>query len=355
MTTHQRILAFRTDASPIIGGGHASRCLALAQAAAALGSRCGFFVGKECLSSVPKLADSDLDVTVLSDEEIALDGGMSALLKNASQADWIVVDDYRLSAEQEGLARRSGARVLAIDDLARPHDCDIVLDQTLGRQDSDYRDTGRLHCRRLLGPQFALLDERFSAYRDRALARRKGPHGLGRIVVSFGLSDVAGATLAALDGIAASGVPAEVVVIVGAFDKRLEAIRQKAAQMPQVCTVKTDVSDMATEWLEADLAIGAAGVSSWERCCLGLPALVAVTAENQRLSADALSQTGAILVLGEQCADRSQEIEEALRTIYLNFDLAVAMSNAAQDICDGQGARRVAQILHTYEEAPTHV
>jgi spore coat polysaccharide biosynthesis predicted glycosyltransferase SpsG len=32
----------------------------------------------------------------------------------------------------------------------------------------------------------------------------------------------------------------------------------------------------------ADLAIGAGGSTSWERCCLALPTLLFVTAENQR-------------------------------------------------------------------------
>jgi len=33
---------------------------------------------------------------------------------------------------------------------------------------------------------------------------------------------------------------------------------------------------------DSDLAIGAAGSTSWERCCLGLPTLLIVLAENQR-------------------------------------------------------------------------
>jgi spore coat polysaccharide biosynthesis predicted glycosyltransferase SpsG len=33
---------------------------------------------------------------------------------------------------------------------------------------------------------------------------------------------------------------------------------------------------------DADLAIGAAGSSVWERCCLGLPQVLMVTADNQR-------------------------------------------------------------------------
>ena len=41
-----------------------------------------------------------------------------------------------------------------------------------------------------------------------------------------------------------------------------------------------------------DLAIGASGTASWERCCLGLPALVVSMGENQRAIAESLDAHG---------------------------------------------------------------
>ena len=46
----------------------------------------------------------------------------------------------------------------------------------------------------------------------------------------------------------------------------------------------------------ADLAIGAGGSSTWERCCLGLPTITVVLADNQRGAAAALAERGAATV-----------------------------------------------------------
>ena len=43
-----------------------------------------------------------------------------------------------------------------------------------------------------------------------------------------------------------------------------------------------NVTAMAKLMAEADLAIGAGGTTTWERCCLGLPAVLLIVADNQR-------------------------------------------------------------------------
>ena len=59
-----------------------------------------------------------------------------------------------------------------------------------------------------------------------------------------------------------------------------------------------NVSNMAEIMAKSDLSIGAAGVSSWERCSVGLPSLVIVTADNQDLIAQNLHNKGAIKNFG---------------------------------------------------------
>jgi UDP-2,4-diacetamido-2,4,6-trideoxy-beta-L-altropyranose hydrolase len=57
--------------------------------------------------------------------------------------------------------------------------------------------------------------------------------------------------------------------------------------------------DMALLMSQADLAIGTCGVAAWERCAMGLPCLVVVTADNQRDDARILAHRGAVEHLGE--------------------------------------------------------
>ena len=85
--------------------------------------------------------------------------------------------------------------------------------------------------------------------------------------------------------------------------------------------------------LDADLAIGAGGSSSWERCCLGLPTLLYVLAENQRKIAESLEKLGAVKIVNN--------LKENLQNILDHFTFWQTMSERAQIICDGDGVKRI--------------
>src|SRR5690606_28530342 len=90
----------------------------------------------------------------------------------------------------------------------------------------------------------------------------------------------------------------KVTVVMGSKAPWLEQVREIAATMPWPTEVRIDISDMAQVMADSDLAIGAAGTTSWERCSLGLPALMVVLAENQWSGARALMAAGAALLVG---------------------------------------------------------
>ena len=70
------------------------------------------------------------------------------------------------SARWDASFDAKGARVAVIDDLAdRRHDCDLLIDQNLGRRASDYAGRTPAGCRLLIGPQYALLRPEFAALR----------------------------------------------------------------------------------------------------------------------------------------------------------------------------------------------
>ena len=118
-----------------------------------------------------------------------------------------------------------------------------------------------------------------------------------------------------------------------------------AASISPAVTVHRSVDDMASLMTEADFAVGACGGTSWERCCLGLPTLVVVTADNQRDIARSLATAGAVEVVG----DAGEVTVEALarRIAALRDDPARrrAMARAAASICDGEGAAGVVASL----------
>jgi len=97
--------------------------------------------------------------------------------------------------------------------------------------------------------------------------------------------------------------------------------------------VIVDADNMAELMLDADLAIGAGGTTSWERCCLGLPTLLFVVAENQIKIAEDLEQSGAVMIV--------RNLKNDLQKIIRNFELWRTMSENSQMICDGLGSKRI--------------
>lgn len=255
--------------------------------------------------------------------------------------DLLAVDHYGLDAAFENGCRPWARRILAIDDLAdRPHDCDFLLDPTPGRGEEDYQALVPDGCRRLLGPAYALVRPEFAAARGRLQPRAtEGP--VRRILVSFGTMDVNNATERVLEAIAWAGIDAVVDVVLGAGAPHLEKVKSHAREMGRRVTVHTGVEDMAALMARADLAIGAAGITSWERCCLGLPSVLVVTADNQRRVAEALEREGAAVSLGWHSAVGPERIAGAVMELDRDSARRARMGAKAAALCDGRGARRV--------------
>jgi UDP-2,4-diacetamido-2,4,6-trideoxy-beta-L-altropyranose hydrolase len=261
----------------------------------------------------------------------------------AQRIDWLVVDHYALDARWERELRPYVGRILVIDDLAdRTHDCDVLLDQNLV-PDMNVRYSGKLaeSCRALLGPEYALLQPMYAELHDR-VPPREGP--IRRICIFFGGADgqnVTGRALAAFLSLDRSDIDVDVVVTRDSPHK--ESIRGQAAGRQNIHLHST-MPTLANLFAQADLAIGGAGATSWERLCLGLPSLVVVLSENQRLVAETLSQRGLIHLLGHQDAVDVSAITEALANL-LQQDLDANWSRRCRAIVDGAGVARTCAAL----------
>ena len=313
-----RIL-FVADAVPRIGGGHVMRSLNLARALEARGAECAF-------RSHPD-GDAVLDVFARDLFRVESDADFGAL----------VFDHYALTATDHAAIAR-GRPTLVIDDLAdRPLAADLVLDSGISRRATDYRGLVPDGCRLLLGPNHAPMRPDFAALRETALARRAEGGPVRRILVSLGLMDVGGFTLQAVERL--RGIAALDVVIGSAAPARtaLEAI----AEADPSVALHIDTRDMARLTAEADIAIGAGGSSSWERCVLGLPTLLLVVADNQQEAAVALAEAGAVIAL-DAAAEFESGFDAAAARLIGEGHLRRRLSKAAAAICDGRGADRVA-------------
>mgnify|MGYP000875924343 CR=1 FL=1 len=335
MRARSKLALFRADASAAIGSGHVRRCLAVATALKRDGWTCRFAVGGESLSVVPELIASDFEVHTL-DPASLLDA--AALSDSVSEGcELLVVDHYGLDRKYEAAARRFARNVLAIDDLAdRDHDCNVLVDATAGRNAADYASRVPAGASLLLGSAYAPLRPAFAALRTGHVAHSRSAQ---RMLVNFGGTDPDDMTGAVLTALSKMDLPAalQIDVVLGRGACHAARIARQLAGMADNFHLHLDVPDMAELLTGADLAIGAGGVSALERCCLGVPSVVVVIADNQREVATALAEKGAAR-LACSASDAARQA-----TVLLEDRTArQAISIAAMALCDGRGAARIA-------------
>lgn len=251
--------------------------------------------------------------------------------------DWLIVDHYALDIRWERELRQTTRRILVIDDLAdREHDCDVLIDQNFYLDmPSRYSDKVPAHCQLMLGPKFALLRDEF---RDLLTNTRFRQAAVERILVFFGGVDAAnytGEALRALVDIGIGGIHVDVVL--GAQHPFLEEIEKACIRYGFECHVQT--SRMAELMASADLAIGAGGTATWERCCLGLPAIAVSTAENQRRQlADAAAM--GLVYAPEVGGDFYSMLVRHLMPLIENSALRQCISSNGMNQVDGNGVLR---------------
>jgi len=329
-----RILFF-ADAGPAVGGGHVMRCLTLAAALARRGAVCGFIATPAAGPILEVFADAAVErVAATGDSAEAL---AAAAARWSAQA--MVIDHYGFECGHEARLRHAFRPLLVMDDLRRRHDCDLVLDSNLDRTAADYSGT-----QTLAGPAFALVRPAFAERRDATLARRALGQAPQRLLIALGLTDVGAVTARVVEALLQDLGERELDVVLGAGAPslaRLDALSSRDGRVK----LHINTHDMPALTAGADIAIGAGGSSVWERCCLGLPSLTVVLADNQRLNALALETAGAALMLEANLADFDDQLRLRVERLTADARLRHAMSEAAASLCDGHGAERVADSL----------
>lgn len=353
------LVVFRVDASRVIGTGHVMRCLTLADSLRSRGGQCVFVTREHDGHLAGLIRGRGFEAIVLPPEPAAAPapgdyghwlGGDWAADADATVAafggrrpDWVVVDHYAIDERWERRLRPRCHRLAVIDDLAnRDHDCDVLLDQN-AVAGADQRYDGRVpgSCHLMLGPRHALLQPQYAELHAKAQPRG----GVIRsVLIYFGGADAKNLTGLAVDALLALERPDLAVdVVIEPTHAHARALAERLTGRRNF-TAHGRLPTLAPLMLAADLAVGAGGATSWERCCLGLPALVITLAENQKPIAAELDRLGALRWLGHQDEVDAEALQRALAEV-IRTGAAEAWSRRALSLVDGLGAARVAEVL----------
>jgi len=327
-------VAIRVDSGTQIGSGHVMRCLNVAGELERNGGQATFLC-RELPGHLGQLIEREgYPVVPLRTE--TCEEARDALRR--LRTDWLIVDHYGIGADWERSQRGSIGRILVIDDLAdRLHDCDVLLDQNYFGRDTQLRYAGLVppRCRLLLGPRYALLQPEYANLRT-ALVPRTGTSR--RVLVFFGGTDPTNETCKALRALAVPELAhLDVDVVLGANHPAPHEVAALAAKRPGT-TVYRNLPTLAGLMFRADLAVGAGGVATSERMCMGLPSVVVTIAPNQERPIASLAEEGIVI-----CAGRAASVTEA--------GLAAAIMSALREplrdpaMVDGHGAARVSAAI----------
>lgn len=331
----------RADATAHMGTGHVMRCLALAQAARALGMHVHMVcrIGVEWVRR--RLQQEEISLQLVEGEPpyretpedlLAQLDCFSGSSSSQGMPIWVVLDGYHFGPECQKVLLERRCKLLVIDDYAHlpEYYCHLLLNQNAGADELAY--CGKMD-RILLGPQYALLRQEFHHAREKALLREPSvsPQTL---LVSLGGGDfiehleLVAANMRQID----TGVQV-IRVIQGAMSA--ERIRNAFAGCPISLEILPRVDAMASLLLDTDVCVTAGGSTCWELCCLGVPFLTLTLAENQK----------GITRWLEREADVAPFSAKNLQRLLSSTARRLDQKRAIMELVTGWGAMSIARIM----------
>ncbi|MCG9752994.1 UDP-2,4-diacetamido-2,4,6-trideoxy-beta-L-altropyranose hydrolase [Vibrio brasiliensis] len=344
-------VVFRVDASIYIGSGHVMRCLVLADELKKRGAEVKFsciaqqgdmidFIRERGHVVEVLLLDACSHTPTCPDDYLGwlrrpLTVDAQDFIEKNPSPDIVVTDHYAIGEAWQTLVKeKTGCLVVAIDDLERSHNADLIVDQTLGRHADSYRSDGLV----LTGIDFALLAPQFALNRRHAQHRKIDLDKI-KVLISMGGIDQNNVTYKVAKAMAALE-QVELTILMSRRSPHFDCIADWSKHQPNVVHLDF-VHDMASLMIDHDISIGAAGSTSWERACLGMPSIIVPLADNQKEICRQLVTHKMALAI-EQA-----RIDSDIKTLFL--ELCANWNDFVQNnfaICDGIGAQRVVNELY---------
>jgi len=312
------------------GFGHVARCLSLRAALLESGSECGIFVD----------GDDTLDGIMAGVPWERLDwvNDRSAVNTVISNADIVVVDSYFAALHIYDLVADSNKLAVFFDDTRRlPYPCGYVINAGIGAANIGY--PSRQGVRYFLGLDYACLRRVFWDIAP-SLIRPK----VKKVFLSFGAVDSKNILSRILNACVVARPDLTYVVVVGLARKDILALETYREASSVEFIEDVPAQDLVGIMQSADVAVSACGQTIYELAKAGVPSVAVKVNENQHLNWQGMVGSGAVYDGGV-----SDEALEKCVLLALEAMQGLSLRQAYQDtgrrLIDGQGARRITNIL----------
>jgi UDP-2,4-diacetamido-2,4,6-trideoxy-beta-L-altropyranose hydrolase len=345
----QKPLLIRVDANVGIGTGHVMRMIALAEAWKETGGDAVFLCAETMPALKKRIRGEGFSIETIgarpgTAEDLEATCAAIARYESGDTEIPVALDGYQFNSDFQRGLKITGCRLLAMDDYGHAgfYHADWVLNQNISAYEDLYPRRSNA-TRLLLGPKFALLRKEFMRYRG---WQRDVPEAARKVLVTLGGSDSHNITKKVIEAL--DGLNVDVKVAVGGSNPHLASLRVTVAEMvnkPVGIELMVNPENMPELMAWADLAVAAAGSTSWELLFMGLPSVFVITAENQKQNARVMEEMKLGISVGEHSDFERSVWKEKINSIIKDQAFRESISEKSVQALDGLGVQRVLSLM----------
>ena len=327
----------RVDANETIATGHVMRCLSIADAAKKLGEDTIFIMADDSAECLIKSRGYNTVIlhTPWDDMEQEIEKIIPIIRSEGIQD--LLIDSYQVTEKYLRTLSKE-TKIAYIDDIDRfiyPVDtliCYAAYAEKFGYP-SKYADT-----KLLLGTKYAPLRQEFFGIGKKVIHDK-----VGRILVLSGGTDPMNVLQQILDEMTVfKGIYIDAVC--GIYNPNFDMLQEQYISHKNI-SLHHSIDNIVDYMKSADIAISAAGTTLYELCACGTPAISYVIADNQTANAEWFDENNIIEFAGDARLDDIGHNLARIMPKYWNRAYRESISVKMQELVDGRGARRIAELL----------
>jgi spore coat polysaccharide biosynthesis predicted glycosyltransferase SpsG len=353
-------IAFRIHATQNSGLGHLTRSVLLAKKCRELGFNISLFLDvfdQKHIHFIDSLKAEGIyrKMPVNFDPIEDASNFTDRVVSNYSEMHWVVVDHYQLGADWERIVKQNlDVKLLAVDDLLREHDCDVLLDYRWRGANTYNAYVKKIakSTKALLGPKYALVPSVGHVKKSNTVNYKTkvfkllisiGGGGDGRFLTSL----IRAISL----NLSNQAIPVSCDVVIGPFLTNsamlLDEINQINDNRSQALKINPVIEphDLTQLVVDCDLYLGAAGTTLYLLRAVNKPAVTFAVADNQFNDLQELADIGHYWHLNQITLSELPMLVQFVGEVIYQYSRVERLFSTAIVQVDDKGVERVASCL----------
>lgn len=336
-------ICFRVDSSVLIGYGHLSRCIRLADELSNRGHNC-FFIkisnNKSSNLSLKSYKIFYLDEYIL--QYSIYDDSLLTLLINGLP-DLVISDSYEFDEDWEKNIS-SKTKLLVLYDLAdRAHCCHGLIDMSFGRNASDYSLLVGMQTILYVGGKYSILNPDFNKFSSRTI-RFENCIRPSTVLISYGAMDVKSLTLPVINALRyLFGNELDICIMASSQSSIRDDLLSSDISSLNI-NLCLDVDDVPSLMSKTDIGFICGGLTSYELAVMKIPMIISPISPIQLKSSTYISNNNISKILDYELILSNSTHSLASKISNLLSELYKLKMFADYSIVDGKGVFRCADI-----------